>query len=235
MELTSVCERDRTIRLDRKSTARNGCATKTRASALAWAEILDVDVGAGSGVVGQIPAVVVGIVVDDDGIAVPVPVIGVVVIVGSYAEVEAAEPEAIAVSSAQMILMAAAKAAGEAAVFPGMIQVIVRVAAAGIVANPLVIVVHVRGVRMIGPIAEGAGVVLRAAFLSAIFRAAILLSVILGRAILRSVRRRTVLWNMATANLVSTTAALASVLRTSAAGWAKRSGGKREEQREQGG
>jgi hypothetical protein len=134
-----------------------------------------------------------------------------------------------------MILMAAAKAAGEAAVFPGMIQVIVRVAAAGIVANPIVIVVDVRGVRMIGPIAEGATVVLRAAFLAAIFRAAILLSVILGRAILRSVRRRTVRGNMAAPNIVSTTAALASALSTSAAGWDKHSRGEREEQREQGG
>jgi hypothetical protein len=41
-----------------------------------------------------------------------------------------------------------------------------------------------------------------------------------------------VLGNVAAPNIVSTTAALASVLRTSAAGWDKRSRGKREEQRE---
>src|SRR5260370_40336153 len=131
-----------------------------RALTLMVAEILDVDVGAESGVVGQVPAVVVGIVVDDDGIAVPIPVIGVVVIVGSYAEVEAAEPEALAVSSAKGIDVTAAKAAGEAAVFPGMIEVIVRVAATGIMADPSAIVVNVRRIRMIGPIAEGASVVL---------------------------------------------------------------------------
>ncbi len=193
---------------------------------------MGVDVGASSRVVGQIPAVVVGIVVDNDGIAVPVPVIGVVVIVGSYAEVEAAEPKALAVPSAQMVLMAAAKAAGEAAVFPGMIQVIVRVAAAGIVANPIVIVVDVRGVRMIGPITEGATAVLRPTVLSPILLGAIFGCAIVVSAILRSVWRRPVLGNVAAPNIVSTTAALASVLCTSAAGLDKRSCGKRKEQRE---
>ena len=198
---------------------------------------MGVDVGASSRVVGQIPAVVVRIVVDNNGIAVPVPVIGVVVIVGSYAEVEAAKPKALAVSSSQTVFMTAAKAACEAAMFPGMIQVIVRVAAAGIVAHPIVIVVDVRRVGMIGPIAEGATVVLRTAVLSAIllaaiFGCAIVVSAILGRAILRSVWRRPVLGNVAAPNIVSTTAALASVLCTSAAGLDKRSCGKRKEQRE---
>ena len=90
---------------------------------------MDVDVGAESGVVGQIPAVVVGIFVDDDGIAVPEPISSVVVIIGRHAEEEAAEPEALAVSSAKAEHMAAAKAAVEAAVFPGMLDVIVLVAA----------------------------------------------------------------------------------------------------------
>ncbi len=87
--------------------------------ALPRAEVLDVGVGAEPRVVGQVPAVVVGIFVDDDGIAVPIPIIGEVVVVGSYAEVEAPKPEAVAVSSAKVVRMAAAKAASEAAVFPG--------------------------------------------------------------------------------------------------------------------
>jgi predicted anti-sigma-YlaC factor YlaD len=165
---------------------------------------------------------VVGIVVDDDGIAVPVPVIGVVVIVGSYAEIEGAEPEAVAVSTSQVILMAAAKAAGKAAVFPGMIEVIVRVAATGIVTDPVVIVVDVRRVRMIGPIAEGATVVLIVAVRSAIFGSTIL------RAVRRSASRgsRTVGGNMAAAHIVTATAATA--LCTSA-GWEKRGRSKRQE------
>jgi len=97
---------------------------------------LDVDVGAESRVVGQVPAVVVGIFVDDDGIAVPEPIRSVVVIVGRNTEVEAAEPETFAVSPAKTEHMAAAKSAGEVAVLPRMIDVIVGIVVAGIVAMP---------------------------------------------------------------------------------------------------
>jgi hypothetical protein len=131
-----------------------------------------------------------------------------------------------------MILMAAAKAAVEAAVFPGMIQVIVRVAATGIVTDPMVIVVNVGRVRMVGPIAEGATVILRAAFGCAIFGSTIL------RAAGRSASRwsRTVRWDVAAAHIVSaaavsTTAALSAVLCISAR-WEKRRRGQREEQSE---
>src|SRR5260370_4840466 len=132
-----------------------------RALTLIVAEILDVDVGAESGVVGQVPAVVVGIFGDDDGIAVPIPVVGEVVIVASDAEIEAAEPKALAISSAKVIDVAAAKAAGEAAVFPGMIEMIARVAATGIIADPSALAAGGRRIRMTLPIAEGASVVLR--------------------------------------------------------------------------
>jgi len=206
-----------------------------RALTLMVAEILDVDVGAESGVVGQVPAVVVGIFVDDDGIAVPIPVVGVVVVVGSYAEIEAAEPKALAISSAKVIDVAAAKAAGEAAVFPGMIEMIVRVAATGIMADPSAIVVDVRRIRMTLPIAEGASVVLRVGV-----RAAIIGTAILGAAILRAVRRGascgsgTVVGNVAAAYIVGTTAVsttAATTLRGSA-GREERGRGKREEQGE---
>src|SRR5260370_3316422 len=168
------------------------------------AEILDVDVGAESGVVGQVPAVVAGILVEEDGIDGPIPVVGVVVIVGSYAEIEAAEPKALAISSAKVIDVAAAKAAGEAAVFPGMIEMIVRVAATGIMADPSAIVVDVRRIRMTFPIAEGASVCLRAGV-----RAPIIGTAILGAAILRAVRRGascgsgTVVGNVAGAYIMS--------------------------------
>jgi hypothetical protein len=183
-------------------------------NSLSRAEILDVDVGAESGVVGQVPAVVVGIFVDDDGIAVPEPIRGVVVIVGRHAEVEAAEPEAFAVSSAKTEHMAAAKAAIEAAVFPGMIDVIVGIVAAGIVANPLVIVVDVRGFRVVGLIAEGASILLRSGFGCAIF----------GCAILRGARRSasdgsgTSRGHVTAANIASATALLSSALNASVAG-----------------
>jgi len=69
--------------------------------------------------------------------------------------------------------MTAAEAAGKAAVFPGMVNVIVGIIATGIVADPLVVAMDVRGFRMIGLITEGAMLVLWAAFGCAIFGSAI--------------------------------------------------------------
>jgi len=110
--------------------------------------------------------------------------------------------------------MAAAKAAIEAAVFPGMIDVIVGIVAAGIVANPLVIVVDVRGFRVVGLIAEGASILLRSGFGCAIF----------GCAILRGARRSashgsgTMRGHGTAANIASATALLSSALTASVAG-----------------
>jgi len=147
---------------------------------------LDVDVSAKPGVIGEIPAVMVGIFVYDDIIVVPVPITDVVVIVGRYAEVEVVKEEALAVSTAEAEHMAAAEAASEAAVLPWMIDAIVFVAAAGIVADPCVIVVDVRGFRVTGPVAEGsAPVFLTAAFRCAIFCCAIFRT-IFRRAIFRT-------------------------------------------------
>ena len=58
-------------------------------------QVLHVDVGAQSDVVGEIPARVVGIVIDDDVVAVPIPVVDVSQVKRSNAEVEAAKPEAV--------------------------------------------------------------------------------------------------------------------------------------------
>src|SRR5437660_1040514 len=101
----------------------SGCLSRT--------EILDVDVCAEPVVIGQVPAVVVGIFVNDNGIPVPIPIVNVAVVVGGDVEEEAAEPEALAISAAQMVHMAAAKAAGKAAVLPRMVNVIVGIVATG--------------------------------------------------------------------------------------------------------
>lgn len=112
---------------------------------LAVAEILDVAVGAEADVIDQVPAVVIGIVVDYDLVGGPIPVVTKAVVKGCHAEVEAAEPEAFAVAAFDVPLMAAADAACEAAMLPGMIEVIVRIIAPGIVADPLIVGVNVRG------------------------------------------------------------------------------------------
>src|SRR5712672_425940 len=143
----------------------SGCLSRT--------EILDVDVCAEPGVIGQVPAVVVGIFVNDNGIPVPIPIANVAVVVGGDVEEEAAEPEALAISAAQMVDMTAAKAAGKAAVLPRMVNVIVGIIATGVVTDPLVVVMDVRSFRMTGAIAEGAMIILWVALRRAVFGRAI--------------------------------------------------------------
>jgi hypothetical protein len=105
--------------------------------------------------------------------------------------------------------MAPAKAAGEVAVFPGMIDVIVGVVAAGIVAHPLVVVVDVGCLRVTWLITEGPSVFLRVAFRGAILARVILLCAIVRR-MLRSAshRSRAVRRNVTVANITSSAAAL---------------------------
>ena len=50
------------------------------------------DVGAKSYVVGEVPAFVVGIVVDDDVVAIPEPVVAEAEVIRRDAEIKAAEP-----------------------------------------------------------------------------------------------------------------------------------------------
>lgn len=117
-------------------------------------EVLDVDVGTESDVVGEIPAGVVGIFVDHDVVAIPEPAVAVADVVGSDAEVEAAEPETIGSASGEPPDVTAAKAAGKASVFPRMIEMVVRVVAAGVMADPLAIGVDMRRVGMTGVVVE---------------------------------------------------------------------------------
>jgi hypothetical protein len=115
-----------------------------------------VDVGAEPGVVGQIPAVVIGIFVDREVVIPPVPVVAVVIVIGCDLEVRVLEPESLAVPSLEPINVAGAEAEGKAPVLPGMIEVVVRIVATGIMANPLPIGrMDVGSVGMLGVIAEG--------------------------------------------------------------------------------
>ena len=169
----------------------------------------------------------VWIFVNHDGVAVPIPVVDVVIVVGRDAEVKIVEPEAVAIAASKAVFMTAPKTAGETAVFPGTIDVIVLVAAAGFMTDPSVVMMNVRGLGMIGMIAEGTTIILRttllgAAFGRTIFRRTWTLIASFGRAIrcaiLSGVRwsaarwRRTVCGNMATAYVVRATAALSGRL-----------------------
>ena len=112
------------------------------------------NVSAESHVVSEIPAVVVGILIDDDVIAIPEPVATVANVIRSHAEIEAAEPEAVGAASSQMPDVAAAEAARKASVLPGMIKVIVSIVGASAMANPFAIGMDVRRIRMSGLVVE---------------------------------------------------------------------------------
>jgi hypothetical protein len=126
------------------------------------AEVLDVDVGSEAGVVGEVPAGVVGVFVDDDVVTVPVPAVDVGEVEGGYAPVEAAEPEAGGAAAGEAPDVAGAEAGGEAAVLPGMVEVEAGIVGAVVVADPVVGFIVVRGVGMAFVVGEV--VVLRGAW-----------------------------------------------------------------------
>ena len=151
------------------------------------------DVGSEPDVVGQIPTDVIGIVIDDDVVRIPEPAITVTDIIRSHGEVKTAEPEAAGTTASEAPYVAATETAGEAAMLPGVIHMVVSVIAACVMADPLSTVVHVRSIGMSFLVVE--------------------MAVFLCR--MRSgYSCRTVLWNvlMSAADLRSATAFMAAVL-----------------------
>src|ERR1017187_8113443 len=91
----------------------------------------------------------VGVLVDHDLIAAPIPSRDDVVIVRGDVPVEIVKPEAFPVSSRQHEYMLRSKAAGEASVRPRGIEVVMRVVGATSMSDPLIVFgVNVRNVRM---------------------------------------------------------------------------------------
>jgi hypothetical protein len=115
-----------------------------------------VDVCAKPHVVGEIPTIMIGVFVDHDVIAVPVPITAVARVKWRYAEIEAAEPKAAGTASGEMPNVSAAETSCKAAVFPRVVEVEAGVVASLIVPDPLAVVVNVRGFRVSFLIAEGA-------------------------------------------------------------------------------
>jgi len=121
--------------------------------------IRDMNVGAEPDVVGEIPADVVGVVVDDDVVAIPEPVATIADVEGRDAEVVSAEPEAVGTTASKAPHEAGAESALKMAVFPGMVEVEAGVAASPIVADPFAILVDVRGLRVAFVVAKGSMIV----------------------------------------------------------------------------
>jgi hypothetical protein len=101
-----------------------------------------------SDVIGKIPTVVVGIVVNHDLVAVPQPVIAKGDVVGSDAKVESAEPKARRTAAFDPVHMATTDSPAEASMFPGMIKMLVSIVAAGVMSDPFPVGVNVRGFGM---------------------------------------------------------------------------------------
>ncbi len=112
------------------------------------------DVGPQPDVISEIPADVIRVFVDYDVIGVPVPAIAVTDVVGSHTKKETAKREPIWSAARKMPYMALAEATGKAAVFPRMIEMVVRIVAARAVSNPLISfcvnVGRIRVTRLIG-------------------------------------------------------------------------------------
>lgn len=119
-------------------------------------QIQHMDIFACADVVSQIPADMVGIVVDHDIVIVPKPVAAIVIVVWRDLEEEATNIEPISTAAAQSPNVPWAKAGSEMPVLPGMVKMIVLVIAARIVANPAVIFsMHVGSFRMAFLVAIG--------------------------------------------------------------------------------
>ena len=76
-----------------------------------------------SDVVRQVPAHVIGILVNHDRITIPEPVIYEAVFKRRHAEIVAVEPETLPVPALQTEDMATSKPAGKVSMFPRMIEV----------------------------------------------------------------------------------------------------------------
>jgi hypothetical protein len=106
------------------------------------------NVSAQAYVIGEIPAVVVGVVVNHDVVAVPIPVISVGKVKRGDAEVEAAKPETAGIPTLDPPPMSATEATLKPAILPRVIQVEAVVIPSPIVTNPFAVVVDVRGFGM---------------------------------------------------------------------------------------
>jgi hypothetical protein len=107
-----------------------------------------VRVGAEPGIVGQIPTVMIRVIVDDNLIRVPQPIVDVVILERRNAEVKTVEPKPFAVSAAEVPHMPAPDSTGEATVLPGVVHMKAWIFPACIMTDPLIVPMDVRGFRV---------------------------------------------------------------------------------------
>jgi hypothetical protein len=123
------------------------------------------NIRAQSDVVGEVPAVMIGIFIDNNLVGVPEPIITVPQVKVCHGEVEAAEPETPGATAFNAENVSAAEAARKVTMLPGMIEVVVGIVASRIMADPLVSAgVDVRRIGMALPIVVCAAIRLRRSF-----------------------------------------------------------------------
>ena len=88
----------------------------------------------------------IGVFINHDLVRAPEPVTAETVVVRSDAKVEPAKPKTRRASSCKVPDMAGAEPAREVPVLPGMIEMVVRIATAGVMPDPLAVGVDVGGV-----------------------------------------------------------------------------------------
>ncbi len=106
------------------------------------------DIRSKTDVVSEVPADVIRIVVDHDVIGIPQPIVTETDIVRSDGEIESAEPETARASASEPPYMFAPKPSGEATMLPRMVDVVIGIAPSGVMTDPTLAIVDVRGVRM---------------------------------------------------------------------------------------
>jgi len=97
---------------------------------------------------------VVGVLVNHDIVAVPIPVIAIGKVKGRDAKVEAAKPEAPRIATLNSPPVSATETTGEAAMLPGMIDMEAGIVSSTFMSDPFAVVVDVWGFRVAFPIAE---------------------------------------------------------------------------------
>ena len=91
----------------------------------------------------------VGVVVDYDVVAIPLPIAAIIVIVGRDLKEKPSDVEPIPVAAVQPPDVLRADGARKVSMLPGMIEVIVRIVSSAVVPYPFVILsVHVWSIRM---------------------------------------------------------------------------------------
>lgn len=102
------------------------------------------DIRAEPWVIGDVPARVIGIIIEDDVIGIPIPVADVPDIKGSDAEVVSAEPETARSAACDSPEAFASDGSGEAPVLPRVVEMEARISPAEIVPYPLAIGMDMR-------------------------------------------------------------------------------------------